>query len=342
LSVTIKDLAEQLSLSVSTVSKALNAYPHVAEETRRRVFAKAEELGYRPSVIARGLQARESRMIGYSWRPVPPDQFNPILEKFIHSMAEAAARHDYHVLTFPCPEPYDEVGVYREMVESGRVDGFILPNTNLHDRRIRYLLDVGFPFVAFGRSNPEWDFPWVDVDGGAGVESAVDHLVELGHRRIACLAWPEGSLTGQHRLGGYHTAMARGGLSVDPAWVIRVEYSYYDAYRATQAWLALPPERRPTAVVALADLIAIGVMNAATAAGQKVGRDLAVVGFDDAPITGYLRPSLTSVRQPVAEVCERAVKMLIDLVSGKTPSQRQVLLRPRLIVRESTALSAQS
>jgi DNA-binding LacI/PurR family transcriptional regulator len=136
--------------------------------------------------------------------------------------------------------------------------------------------------------------------------------------------------------------MANAGLSVDPAWILRVEYNYYDAYQATQTWLDLPPERRPTAVVALADLIAIGVMNAATAAGVEVGRDLAVVGFDDAPITGYLRPSLTSVRQPIAEVCERAVTMLIDLVSGETPSPRQVLLQPRLIVRDSTALSRRS
>jgi DNA-binding LacI/PurR family transcriptional regulator len=290
-----------------------------------------------PSVIAKGLQARESRMIGYSWRPVPPDQFNPILEKFIHSMAEAAARHDYHVLTFPCPEPYDEVDVYREMVKNGRVDGFILPNTNLNDRRIRYLLDEGFPFVAFGRSNLEWDFPWVDVDGTDGVKQAVAHLLELGHRRTACLAWPEASLTGQYRLDGYREAMRSAGLQVDPAWIIRIQNDYYCAYRSTQTWLDLPPDHRPTAVVALTDLMAIGVINAATDAGMTVGRDLAVIGFDDAPIAGYLRPSLTSLRQPIAEVGERAVTMLIDLVRGETPSPTQVLLKPRLIVRDSTA-----
>jgi DNA-binding LacI/PurR family transcriptional regulator len=338
-SVTIKDLAEQLNLSVSTVSKALNNYPHVSEETRQRVLAKAKELGYRPSVIAKGLQARESRMIGYSWRPVPPNQFNPILEKFIHSMAEAAARRDYHVLTFPCPEPYDEVDVYREMVKNGRVDGFILPNTNLNDRRIRYLLDESFPFVAFGRSNSEWDFPWVDVDGTDGVKQAVAHLLELGHQRIACLAWPEASLTGQYRLDGYQAAMASAGLQVDPAWIIRIENDYYYAYRATQTWLDLPASRRPTAVVALTDLMAIGVINAATDVGMTVGPDLAVVGFDDAPIAGYLRPSLTSLRQPIAEVGEWVVTMLIDLVHGETPSPAQVLLKPRLIVRDSTRLS---
>ena len=336
---TIKDVAKEAGVSIATVSYVLNDSGAVSNGTRQRVLQAVQKLGYRPSVIAKGLQARESRMIGYSWRPVPPDQFNPILEKFIHSMAEAAARHDYHVLTFPCPEPHDEVDVYREMVESGRVDGFILPNTNLNDRRIRHLLDVGFPFVAFGRSNLEWDFPWVDVDGADGTKQAVVHLLELGHRRIACLAWPEASLTGQYRLDGYQAAMTSAALPVDPAWIIRIHNDYQHAYRATQTWLDLPPDRRPTAVVALTDLMAIGVINAATDAGLTVGHDLAVVGFDDAPIAGYLRPSLTSLRQPIAEVGERVVTMLIDLVRGQAPSPAHVLLNPRLIVRDSTRLS---
>ncbi len=336
---TIKDVARRAGVSTATVSYVLNNTGTVSEATRQRVLQAVKELGYRPSVIARGLQARKSRMIGYSWRPMPPDQFNPILEKFIHSMAEAAERHDYHVLTFPSSIPYDEVTIYQDMIESGRVDGFILPHTNLNDRRIRYLLDVGFPFVAFGRSNPDWDFPWVDVDGTGGMRQAVTHLLELGHRRIACLAWPETSLTGQYRLEGYQAAMVEANLPIDPAWVVRTENDYYHAYQITQTWLALPPDRRPTAVVALSDLMAIGAMNAAADAGLKVGPDLAVVGFDDAPITGYLRPPLTSLRQPIAEVGERAVTMLIELVRGETPSPAQVLLKPRLIVRDSTRLS---
>jgi DNA-binding LacI/PurR family transcriptional regulator len=337
-SVTIRDVARRAGVSTATVSYVLNDSRPVSQETRRRVLAVVQELGYRPSVIARGLQAGESRIIGYSWRPAPANQFNPILEKFIHAVAEATAQYGYHVLTFPYPEPYDEVGVYQEMVESGRVDGFVLPNTQFNDQRIRYLMEVGFPFVAFGRSNPEWDFPWVDVDGADGVGQAMDHLLELGHRRIACVAWCETDVVGQHRVAGYLSAMAKAGLAMDPEWVVRMENDYYLAYRATQTLLQLPPDRRPTAVVALSDLMAIGVMNAATDAGLTVGRDLSVVGFDDAPVAGYLRPALTSLRQPIREVGETAVRMLVDLVRGEEPSPCQVLLKPCLIVRDSTAL----
>ncbi len=336
---TIRDVAHRAGVSTATVSYVLNDSRPVGTETRRRVLKAAEELGYHPSVIARGLQASESRIFGYSWCPTPADQFHPILEKFMQSIAEAAERRNYHVLTFPSRNPQDETQVYRDMVESKRVDGFILSETNQHDRRIRYLLDVSFPFVAFGRADPGWDFAWVDVDGTDGVRQAVVHLLELGHRRIACLAWPQASLTGQYRLQGYLDAMSEAGLTVRPGWVLRSEHHYDRAYQATQTWLSLSPDQRPTAVVAVSDLMAIGVMNAAADAGLQVGRDLAVVGFDDAPITGYLRPSLTSLRQPIAEVGEQMVTILTDLVRGETPSSSQVLLKPQLIVRGSTASS---
>ncbi len=335
---TIKDVARAAGVSTATVSYVLNESGAVGEETRRRVLAAVKKLGYRPSVTAKSLQTGKSRIIGYSWRPLPPDQFNPVLEKFLHSMAEAAARHDYHVLTFPCPQPQDEIRVYREMVERRRVDGFVLSDTNLNDRRIRYLLDTDFPFVAFGRSNKEWNFAWVDVDGTDGLRQAVNHLIELGHERIACMAWPSESLTGQYRLAGYKQAMAQAGLKVQRNWVIRTDNFYAQAYQATQKWLALPAAQRPTAIVALTDLMAMGAMNAISDAGLQVGRDIAVAGFDDAPITDYLRPPLTSLRQPIAEIGERVVTMLIELVNGQQPQPAQVLFKPRLIIRASTNL----
>jgi DNA-binding LacI/PurR family transcriptional regulator len=336
---TIRDVAREAGVSIATVSYVLNDSGAVSEATRQRVLAVAERLGYRASAIAKGLRARESRMIGYSWRPLPPDQLNPILEKFLHSMAEAAARHDYHVLAFPPPNPASEIDVYRDMAGRDRVDGFILSDTNRDDQRIRYLADAGVPFVAFGRANPDWDFCWVDVDGADGLDQAVTHLLDLGHRRIGCLAWPEDSLTGSYRMEGYRRGLARADISIDPAWILRAENNYEDAYRCTQVWLGAAPERRPTAVVAMSDLMAMGVMNAIADAGLKVGPEFGVVGFDDIPVTGYLRPPLTSVRQPIASVGDQVVSMLVDLVHGERPSPAQVLLKPRLVIRDSTAPS---
>ncbi|NOX62543.1 MAG: LacI family transcriptional regulator [Chloroflexi bacterium] len=334
--VTIRDVAREAGVSTATVSYVLNNSGRVSEQTRQRVLEAARRLGYRANITARNLQARETRLLGYTWRPTPPDQFNPVLDQFLNAIAQAAAHHDYRVLTFPSETIEEELATYEDMVLSSRVDGFILSNTNLDDPRVRKLSQKGFPFVAFGRANPEWDFPWVDIDGRWGVRKAVEHLIERGHERIACLAWPEDSLTGAYRLQGYVEAMKLAGLPVDAAWIARTENKHDDAYETTRRLLELPAARRPTAIMASSDLMAMGAMNAAHDMGVEVGRELALVGFDDAPVARYLRPPLSSLRQPIAEVGERLIVMLVDLCQGRPVSQQHVLLKPQLIIRASS------
>ncbi|OGO43573.1 MAG: alanine racemase, partial [Chloroflexi bacterium RBG_16_57_9] len=274
-SVTLKDVAARAGVSYQTVSKVVNGQIRVSEDTRQRIWQAVRELGYRPNVTARNLRIRQSRMLGYSWRPVPPDQFNPILDKLLQSMIEATEKSGYHLLPFPCPPDHAQVEIYRELMDTGRVDGFILSSTNLNDQRIAFLLEMDFPFVAFGRANTEWDFPYVDVDGAGGVRAATGHLLNLGHRQIALLGWPEDSLTGQFRIQGYLEAMKTAGLPVDPAWIARGELSAQFGEAATRQWLDAPVSHRPTAIVALSDLMAVGAMNAIQERGLEVGRDVA-------------------------------------------------------------------
>ncbi len=336
-SITIRDVAKEAGVSTATVSYVLNDSRRVADETRERVLQAAQHLGYRANFTARNLQASETRLIGYSWRPAPSDQFNPIVDKFLQSIAEAAARHDYRILAFPSMSVHEEVAAYTEMMLIGQVDGFILTNTNFDDERVLALVKNRFPFVSFGRANPDWDFLWIDVDGAAGILAATRHLRVQGHRRIAFLAWPEKSQTGHYRLQGYLDGMAAAGLAVDPEWVQLAGNFYDESYAATQRLLALPPDRRPSAIIASSDLMALGVLNAGWDAGLEVGRDLAVVGFDDAPIARYMRPALTSLAQPVDEIGERLVTMLIDSLHDRPVQPRQILMTPTLIVRASSS-----
>jgi DNA-binding LacI/PurR family transcriptional regulator len=335
-SVTIKDVARRAGVSIATVSYVLNKSAPVSEATRSRVLAAAADLGYRPSAMARGLRAQESRIIGYSWHRVPADRWHPILDCFLYSMAEAAEAQGYHILTFTGGSDGKPWLPYEELMLTGRVDGFILSETNREDERIRYLRNRGFPFVAFGRANEEWDFPYVDVDGEAGIRQAVEHLVALGHRRIGLLAWPEASLVGHHRYQGYVAALRSARISLDPAWIVRTEHTEAAGRQGMHGLLGLPPARRPTAVVAVSDLMAIGAINAIYEAGHQPGRDLAVVGFDDIPTAQYLHPPLTTLRQPIAEVGERVVNMLLGVIRGQDLAERSVLLPPRLIVRDSS------
>ncbi|NOZ51504.1 MAG: LacI family transcriptional regulator [Chloroflexi bacterium] len=333
---TIRDVAREAGVSTATVSYVLNNSRRVGEETRLRVLEAAQRLGYRANIMARNLQARETRLLGYTWRPTPPDQFNPILDQFLNAIAQAAAHHGYRVLTFPSATIEEELAIYQDMVLTGQVDGFILSNTNLNDKRVRSLLDVGFPFVAFGRSNPEWDFSWVDVNGKEGTAMAVKHLLDRGYRRIGHLAWPADSLTGQYRLSGYWAALRAAGVTIDPAWVVRTENRHGDAYEKTRHLLRLPQQHRPDAIVASSDLMAIGAINAALDAGLEIGKDLAIVGFDDAPVARYLRPHLTTLRQPVTEIGERLITMLVALCQGRPVEDAHILLCPELIVRDSS------
>jgi len=333
---TLKDVATQAGVSYQTVSKVLNGQGNVAAETQERILQVVEELGYRPNVTARGLRSQTSRLIGYSWTPMPPDQANPILDRFLTSMVKAAEAAGHHVMLFPSHNDVDMVEQYRELVRSNRVDGFILSSTNYDDPRIRFLLDADFPFVAFGRTNPEWDFPYVDVDGRAGVREATQHLIQQGHKCIALLAWPGESRVGTSRATGYHDAMQEAGLPIAPTWERRAAGGYEEGYAETSALLALPVDSRPTAIVTLDDQLAIGAMRAAQDAGLIVGKEFGVTGFDDTPGVQFLRPALTSVRQPIWDVGQHIVRVMIDRLAGRDGGNSQVLLEPQLIVRDSS------
>lgn len=330
---TIKDVAREAGVSIATVSYVLNDKTEaISEETRRRVWAAVRQTGYRPNVTARNLRSSESRLIGYAWHQVEADQVNTVLDRFTYALARAAEAAGYHILTFTYPLD-NPIPVYDELIRTGRVDGFVVGSTVRDDARVRFLLDRDFPFVSFGRANADWDFLWVDTDGEAGTGAAVDYLVGLGHRRIAMAAWPEESLSGGFRVAGYHAGLRRAGIAPNPAYLVRGENSEAAGRAALAAWCALP--QPPTAVVAVSDLVAIGVMNEAERRGLVVGRDLAVIGFDDAPLAQYLRPALTTLCQPIAEIGATLLTMLEAAIKGAPPAARHVLLPPRLITRAS-------
>ena len=333
--ITLKEVAVRAGVSYQTVSKVLNRQAQVSRETEQRINDAVRELGYRPNQIARNMRVMRSHMIGYSWVPSTPNQANHILDQFLSSMVLEAEAAGYHLLPFPFREGGAHVDDYRELINTGRVDGFVLSSVNYDDPRIAFLLEQKFPFVAFGRSNPELDFPYVDVDGAAGLVQAVQHLLSLGHRRIAVIAWPEDSRVGNERLRGYVEAMHAADIEICPDWIERGEGTFEFGRAAASRLISLPPAERPSAIVALNDTQAIGALHAARKHGLEAGRDIAIIGFDDAPMSQYLLPPLTTVRQPIREAGRKCVDILIARIKGDSSPQHQVLLQPELIVRAS-------
>jgi DNA-binding LacI/PurR family transcriptional regulator len=333
--VTIKEVAARANVSYQTVSKVMNGRAQVMPETEARILEAAQHLGYRPNHSARHLRTQRSQMIGYSWSSSETEQPNHILHMFLTSVVSEAETAGYHLFPFPYHEGDDPVAGYRELIDSGRVDAFVITSVNYEDQRASFLMGRGFPFVAFGRSSAHDPFPYVDVDGAAGLRMATEHLIASGHRRIAMVTWHETSRTGNDRLLGYMEALQAAGLEVDPALIARGAWEFEFGYEATAGWLTLRLEQRPTAIVAVSDIMAIGAIHAAQARGLTVGRDIAVVGFDDTPMAQYIQPPLTSVRQPIRQAGRQCVEILVALLEGKIPVERQILIQPELIVRAS-------
>lgn len=328
--VTIKDVSQAAGVSVATVSNVLNSPDVVAPSTRDRVLAVVAELGYRPSRAAQALQQQRTYSIGYRM-PSSTDEF--ALDVFLHRMAARAGDAGLDIVLFTPRTGQTEIEAYTEMIRRGAVDGFVLSGTEHGDERVDYLLGLTVPFVTFGRTHVLDQHPWVDVDGERGVHDAVEHLIEVGHRDIALLAWPEGSLVGDERASGYAQAVAEAGLEPSPDLVVRTPNDVEEARRATAELLDRPSP--PTAIMAIQDLLALGAMVAVRDAGLRVGHDIAIVGFDDIPRASAADPPLSTVRQPMDAVGEIVIELLLERLDEQS-TVRSELVSPELVVRASS------
>lgn len=337
--VTLKDVAEKTEVSYQTVSKVLNHQSNASAETEKRIWAVVEELNYQTNHSARSLRVQKTKTIGYSWEPSPPDETNPILDEFLQSMFRTAELFGYYMLCFPYhTEMNRQISTYRRLIDTGRVDGFVLSTVTYGDPCVEYLSKRGFPFFAFGRAVEEQKFPWLDVDGANGIAMAVEHLYSLGHRRIAALAWPELSRVGNNRMEGYYTSLTKFDLPREDYLIHRGAGTYQVGQEGIARLMGLPEPERPSAVVCMNDLMAFGAMSELIRLGLMPGRDVGLVGFDDTPTARLIRPGLTSLRQPIDQVGTRLMERLIAYIeTGKLLEPAHEIFQPQLIVRESTA-----
>lgn len=332
---TIKDVAKEAGVSIATVSYVLNnKIEFVSKDTRQQVLDAIERVGYTPNITARNLKSSKTRLIGYAWHEVPYDQANPVLDRFIYYLAQAVESAGYHLLTFTHPVN-NPLPVYDELIRTQRVDALVLSGTVNDDPRIPFLLDCGFPFVSFGRSNPRWNFHWVDTDGHHGIQEATDYLIALGHQRIAMAAWPQESVSGSFRLSGYVDAMHAAGLPVHDEYIRRGEHSEQAGRNALAHWMQMSDEERPTAVIAISDRVAAGIIDEAERRGLVIGQDLSVIGFDDTPLMQYIRPGITAIQQAIPELGQALMSMLESILNNEAPPTANVLIPPRLILRNS-------
>lgn len=330
--VTLKDVAKKAEVSHQTVSKVLNGKAFISAETEARIWDAIKELEYQPNVAARNLRTQKSNLIGFSWSP--GDDLNPIVDRFLYSITRILRDKGYYVLMFP--NDLSSVKSYRELYYTGQVSGFVLTSTNHDDERVAELIEQKVPFASFGRANEAWEFSWVDIDGRSGIELVMDHLLEKGHHKIGLVTWPEGSQAGEARENGYFGKIEERGIHIPTDWIKRRDNSVEAGYQAAQDILSLAPEARPTAIACVSDLLAIGVMNCIAASGLSVGKDIAVTGYDNLPMTEFLHPPLTTVQQPVEQAGETVANLLLKQIDQKDLPKEQCLLKPELIIRATS------
>lgn len=332
---TLRDVAKAAGLSVTQTSRALNGHWDVAEATKVHVRKVAGEVGYIPNLEARRLKMPDSRSeaIGLVLPQAELRFSDAFFAELLSGIVEEASRSRREVRLTSSLGGADDPEPYLQAVRSRQVDGFILVRTLMDDPRVRLLTEMQVPFVAFGRVEGNCDFPFVD-DSEDSMAAVVDHLVSLGHTRIACLAEARRFSKAWFRLQSFRQAMASHDIEVDEDLIAEAGFHEDSGYSRTKT--LLERGQPPTAVVAFNDLLAFGALTAARDAGLSVPHDLSVTGFDDIPAARYAGPGLTTLRQSASDVGALLCRQLFDVVDETELVERQVLLRPELIERGST------
>jgi DNA-binding LacI/PurR family transcriptional regulator len=312
---TIVDVARRAGVSKGAVSFALNDRPGVAAGTRDRILAAARELGWQPSTRARALSRSRAYAVGLVMRRAPELLgADPFFPQFLAGVESALAeRGSALVLQVVGDDDEAEADSYRRLAAQGRVDGVFLNDMLVDDHRFDLLAGLGLPAVAVGRPAGPCPFPMVTVDDRQGVARTVEHLLGLGHRRIAFVGGTEGYVHSSSRRAAWRQVLEAAGVAPGPGLV--ADFTGPGGAAATQVLLDLPDP--PTAIVYANDVMAIAGMGVAIGLGLQVPGDLSVTGFDDVPLAAHLAPPLTTVRQDAMGWGRAAAEVLLAVGEGR-------------------------
>lgn len=329
------DVARLAGVSRTTVSFVLNNLSGVSisESTRQRVLDAARELNYHPDAAGRKLASGQANTLGFVMRQSAEQIFSDaFLVQVVLGLEQVAAQNGFHVLLKPL-EPEARVG-YTRLIYENLVDGIILSGPREDDEEILSLYEQGVPVVLQGQL-PGTDIPFVDINAVEGARSVVEHLIELGHRRIGMITNASLHYTSaRQRCEGYRQALEEADLPVDETLIREGNYTPASGCVAMNELLAASPDI--TAVFVASDVVAMGALQSIKQAGLRVPDQMAVAGFDNIPLAQYFDPPLTTINLPAFELGWAAGERLIHLIQGEPLEQQEFFLDSNLIIRQST------
>lgn len=332
-SVTIDDVARHVGVAKGTVSRVLNNYNDISDETRKRILKAVKDLGYQPSATARNLKRGRQDTLGIVIPVGHGNGADPFLSEFIDGIARALDELGLDLLVTTAHSRDHMIETLKRLIARRKVDGFIVTRTEVDDPRIAYLMEHNFPFVAHGRTRDPSSYAWFDIDNEEAFADGVRHLYSLGHERIGFVG---GSLElnfSLQRRQGYRKGIEALGLRHDPELETFQALGEKGGFAGAKALLALPEP--PTALLCVTDALAIGAVQYCREIGLKVGAGVTVIGYDGLPVGEYLDTPLTTFSQSAQEAGARVARMLIEVLDGKDPTSLQALARAHLIRRAS-------
>lgn len=333
---TLEDIAKQAGVSRSTVSRVVNDDPNVKEAVRKRVKDLIVSTGYHPHAAARSLASHRSWMLGLVL-PLSVASFftDPYFPRLTQGVAQACNQHNYTLGLFLVSTKEDEKRIFPRISRRGLLDGIILQTSSRKDKLTEKLINSDIPVIIAGRPFHVNGVSYIDVDNIMSAYSAVNHLINLGYKRIGTITGPLNGTPGIDRKEGYLKAIREQGWSVDENLIAEGSFTEESGYHAMKRLLPHKPE----AVFAASDNMAVSAMRAVREAGLRVPDDIAFVGFDDLPVASLSEVQLTTIRQPIIQFGSTAVDILIELIENGTKPSRRIIMDTELVIRDSCGAS---
>lgn len=308
--VTVREVAERAKVSISTVSRVLTGNAPVSRELRERVIEAVEELGYRPNALARGLRMRRTAVIGL----LIPDISNPFFGQLARAVENAANARSYAILLCNSQNSRERELQYLDILRGQQVDGVLVVSSGtVGDQLEEFFQLTGSAVLALDRRIPKFIGPWIGVDPYPGVREAVQHLIELGHRRIGVVRGVKGNASSDERYNAIMNALTENSLNKN-LWTWSGEYTLETGIAAGLSLAKLDPVKRPTAVITTSEFSAYGLIEGVSRQGILVPEDLSVVGYDNTAFAEVFRPSLTVIAQPIEKIGSRAIDTILRMI----------------------------
>lgn len=339
-SVTIDDVARHVGVAKGTVSRVLNNYTDISDETRKRILKAVKDLGYQPSATARNLKRGRQDTLGIIIPVGHGNGADPFLSEFIDGIARALDELDLDLLVTTAHSREHMIESLERLIARRKVDGFIVTRTEVNDPRIAYLQERNFPFVAHGRTANPSGYAWYDIDNEAAFAEGVRHIYSLGHERIGLVGGTLELNFARQRREGYRQGLRDLGVKHDPDLETIQTVSEKGGILGAEELLSL--DQPPTALLCATDALAIGAVQYCRKIGLKAGADVTVIGYDGLPVGEYLDPPLTTFSQSAQEAGGRVARMLTDILDGKSPKSLQELSKADLIRRASDGAPAKT